>query len=232
MTFVASGTTGFLTFLQTWPWPMVSGLCGAAAFSVVTYTQIVRPWVRRRRLTRPFRAYFVIPPRQKSELDNVVQDDRVHLVKEIVVRSHSEVAIEIVLFPKLRFVQQEIYFGCEQGGVAEKPCPFEYFSSFVRQGIRGTGKPDKGHYIDDDGLYHVRESHLYVNDPRRIGFKVKTKKSGIYPAQVFVVADEARGKTTGLTIKVEDRPSTKCVAPNTANALLRRKRRPRTHTAD
>lgn len=144
----------------------------------------------------------------------MVQDDRVHLVKEIAVPSHSEVAIEIVLFPQLRFVQQEIYFGCEQGGVAEKPCPFEYFSSFVRQGIRGTGKPDKDH-----------PDHY-------IGFKVETKKSGIYPTQVFVVEDEARGKTTGLTIKVEDRPSTKMRCTEHRKCFVAPKASPATHTAD
>lgn len=92
------------------------------------------------------------------------------------------------------------------------------FSYFVRQGIRGTGKPDKDH-----------PDHY-------IGFKVETKKSGIYPTQVFVVVvvveDEARGKTTGLTIKVEDRPSTKMRCTEHRKCFVAPKASPATYTAD
>ena len=157
-------------------------------------------------MKRPFDAYFSITSLRRLPLEYVVQDDQDHEVKELVVPAHSEISIQIVLYPRLSFLEREIYFGCGENVFdPEKPRAREYFVPFVVEGERRSGKPDAahpGHYIDYNGFYHVREDYLYTNDTRVIGFKLLTKGPGNYPAQVFTVTDEIRGKAD-LVIKVQ-----------------------------
>ena len=87
----------------------------------------------------------------------------------------------------------------------------EWLVPFVREGVRRSGKPDAahpGHYTDYNGFYHVKEDILYTNDARVIGFKLVTRATGTYPAQIFTVTDEVRGKAD-LIIRVEHPPKTK-----------------------
>jgi hypothetical protein len=170
------------------------------------YTQILRPWCRRQKLKRPFEAHFLITSLGRFTLNYVLQDDEEHFVKELVVPANSEISIQIVLEPRVSFVQHELYFGCEESLVdINKPSATEFFVPFVVNGVRGSGKPDEahpGHYIDYNGFYHVRENYLYTKDTRVIGFKVQTKAPGIYPAQIYTVSDDVRGRAD-LTIRVE-----------------------------
>ena len=82
------------------------------AVSLIGYTQIIRPWRRRRKLKRPFKAHFVITSVDRFTLNYVQQDYREHFVKELVVPPNSEIPIQILLEPKLSFLEREIYFGC------------------------------------------------------------------------------------------------------------------------
>jgi hypothetical protein len=201
--------SGLWATIQGWPWSII---ISAAALSVVAYTQIIRPWRRRRRLRRPFDAYFVITTPGRFRMGYVVQDDKEHYVKELVVPSHSEVSIQIALEPKLSFLQHELYFGCDEGLVdEEKPRATEWFVPFVREGVRRSGKPDEahpGHYTDYNGFYHVRENYLYTKDARVIGFKLVTRRTGTFPAQIYFVTDDVRGKAE-LSIRVEQPARTK-----------------------
>jgi hypothetical protein len=182
--------------ISTWHWPMIAAflaggslLVGAVSLVIVATTQVIRPWLRCRKLKRPFDAYFSITSLHRFPLEYVVQDDQDHEVKELVVPAHSEIPIQIVLYPRLSFLEREIYFGCGENVFdPEKPRAREYFVPFVVEGERRSGKPDAAHprhYIDYNGFYHVREDYLYTNDTRVIGFKLVTKAPGDYPAQVL-----------------------------------------------
>jgi hypothetical protein len=201
-----------LAGIGTWPWSMISAFLGAGSVSVIVYTQLLRPWNRRRRLKKPFDAYFLITSLSRFNLDYVLQDDDEHFVKELVLPANSEVPIQIILEPRISFTQHELYFGCSENVVnREKPHATEYFVPFVKEGMRRSGKPDEhhpGHYTDYNGFYHVRENLLYTRDTRVIGFKLKTGAVGVYAAQVFVVTDDVRGKAD-LKIRVEDPVRTK-----------------------
>jgi hypothetical protein len=156
--------SGAWTAIQTWPWPIASAIFSATALVLIGYVQIFRPWRRRRKLKRPFRAYFLITSLGRFPLNYVLQDDQEHFVKELVVPSNSEIPIQIVLEPKLSFMQHELYFGCDESLADEKkPRATEWFVPFVRDGVRRSGKPDAehpGHYTDYNGFYHVRENFL------------------------------------------------------------------------
>jgi len=198
--------------IKTWPWPIISAFFSAAVVSLIGYTQFVRPWRRRCKLKRPFNAHFLITSVGRFPLNYVLQDDREHFVKELVVPPSSEIPIQIILEPRLSFTQHEIYFGCNEDLVDEgKPRATEYFVPFISQGVRRSGKPDAahpGHYTDYNGFYHVRENILYTTDARVIGFKLVTKTTGIYPAQIFTVTDDVRGRND-LVIRVEQPAKTK-----------------------
>jgi hypothetical protein len=210
--------------ISAWNWPMIAAflaggslVVGFVSLLIVAHTQVIRPWLRRRKLKRPFAAYFSITSRHRFPLEYVVQDDQDHEVKELVVPAHSEITIQIVLYPRLSFLEREIYFGCGENVFdPEKPRAREWFVPFVVEGDRRSRKPDAahpGHYIDYNGFYHVREDFLYTNDTRVIGFKLLTKAPGNYLAQVFTVTDEIRGKAD-LVIKVQRPVETKmrCVS--------------------
>jgi hypothetical protein len=205
--------SAILATISGWQWPMISAFFGAGAFSLVGYTQIIRPWLRRYKLRRPFKAYFLVTSLDRLPLlDYVLQDDQEHFVKELVVPPNSEIPIQIVLEPRLSFMQREIYFGCDEHSVdKEKPRAIEYFVPFVVEGVRGRGKPDAnhpGHYTDYNGFYHIREDYLYTKDTRVIGFKLVTKGTGTYPAQIYTQTDDVRGRVD-LIIKVERPAKTK-----------------------
>ena len=109
---------------------------------------------------RPFKAHFVITSRGRFTLNYIVQDDKEHFVRELVVPANTEVPIQIALEPRLSFLEHEIYFGCDESLVDEnKPRAIEWFVPFIREGVRRSGKPDAehpGHYTDYNGFYHVR----------------------------------------------------------------------------
>jgi hypothetical protein len=193
-------------------WSMVSAFLSAVAVFLVWYTSIFRPWRRRRRLRRPFDAYFLITSTGRFPLDYVQQNDREHYVKKLVVPPHKEIPIQIVLEPRVSFVQHELYFGCDESLVDEnKPRATEWFVPFVTEGVRKSGKPDaehSGHYTDYNGFYHVRENYLYTADTRVIGFKLLTGRTGTFRAQVYAVTDEVRGRAD-LKIMVQERAKTK-----------------------
>jgi len=201
-----------LAAIAAWPWAMFSTVFGGAVFLMVLHTQFIRPWRRRRKLRHPFKAHFVITARNRFELSYAQQDDKDHIVKELVVPPNAKIPVQILLEPKVSFMEREIYFGCEESLADEgKPQATEYFVPFVREGVRRSGKPDAqhpGHYTDYHGFYHVRQDYLYTNDARIVGFMLETKSTGTYPAQVYTVGDEVRGRAD-LTIKVEQPVQTK-----------------------
>jgi hypothetical protein len=199
--------------MATWHWSMIAAFLAGASFLVAGHSQILRPWLRRRKLRQPFRAYFLVTSLGRlPTLDYVLQDDEEHFVKELVVPPNSEIQIQIVLEPTVSFLQRELYFGCDEYSADKnKPHAIEYFVPFVAKGVRGQGKPDAahpGHYIDYNGFYHVREDYLYTKDTRVIGFKLVTGVTGTYPAQIYTQTDDVRGRAD-LIIKVERPAKTK-----------------------
>jgi len=137
-------------------------------------------------MQRAANAYFLIPSADQFALDYAQQNNRAHYVKKLVVPPHKEIPIQIVLEPRLSFMQRELYFGCgEHLADEEKPRATAWFVPFVREGVRKSGKPDAehpGHYTDTNGFYHVREDYLYTSDTRVIGFKLLTGRPGTFQA--------------------------------------------------
>jgi hypothetical protein len=197
-----------MSTVATWPWPVISALFGAAAFFVVVYTQIVRPWIRRRRLKHPCRVYFAIPPLQHTKLEHILQDDRGHEVAEIVLPSHKIVEVELIVCPIIAFHDGGISFGCD-GSDEDKPVVVERFDRLVKIGkSRWVPGEDDGYAIDRHGYIQIVTNRGRTKGSRiPLGFKLQTGRPGKYLAHIFFFTEEEVGKAT-LTIRVEERPKT------------------------
>ncbi|MGZ3308543.1 MAG: hypothetical protein ACXU9C_00835 [Xanthobacteraceae bacterium] len=136
----------------SWPWAMISAVCGAGAFSVVVWTQIVRPLRRQFRLKHPCRVYFAIPALQSNKLEHVLQDDLGHEVTELVLPANKIVEIELIICPIVPFHDGAISFGCE-GPDEDKPIVIERFDRLVKIGkSRWVPGEDEGYSIDRHGF--------------------------------------------------------------------------------
>jgi len=198
--------------MQQWPWPMISAFFAAGAFSILVYIQFIRPARRRKNLGRPFKAVFLIPGHHRHRLDYVVQDSVDHSLSELVLPSQSKCEIQIMLSPVISFKSSELTFGFDWMGKTDliKPVPTDYFVPFIERGIRRSGNPDTDpeHYVDFNKHYHIRRDSLYVlGQDIIVGFKIQTRDSGVYKAQLSFKAEEVEG-TAELTVRVEDRPQT------------------------
>jgi hypothetical protein len=52
--------SAILMAIDTWRWPMIGAFLSACSLLIIGHTQISRPWLRRRKLKRPFRAHLGI----------------------------------------------------------------------------------------------------------------------------------------------------------------------------
>lgn len=203
--------------IQQWPWPMISALFAAAAFSILVYIQFIRPAIRRKNLKRPVRAVFLIPGHHRYRLSYVVQDSDDHSLSELVLPSQSECEIQIMLSPLISFRSSELTFGFDWMGKTDstKPFPTDFFVPFVERGLRRKSNPDTDpdHYVDFNKHYHIRRDNLHVlGQDAIVGFKIQTRDPGIYKAQLSFKAEEVEGKAE-LTVRIEDQPQTpmRCV---------------------
>ena len=87
-------------------WPAVGATVGVLSLLTLIWVQIGRPLLRRWRMKSPYQVHFTIIPLQQVKLDHVLQDDRGHHVKELVLPSNMVVEIEIECLPKTSFYEQ------------------------------------------------------------------------------------------------------------------------------
>lgn len=202
-------------------WTKAGAALSALVLFSYWYAEVLAPKLRRKKrlkaLTTPADAFFLITSTKHRKIDFAVQDSEEHLVKELVLPSHAESKIEILLRPRVFFRTSEISFGCHGNReMGDKPCAIEYFNPFIVKGIGRSAIPDTdpGHIIDHNDYYHlVRDMHWSVGTDRIVGFKVLTKGRGVHKAEVVFGGEEVEGQSE-LTIRVEDEPKTfmKCVS--------------------
>jgi len=101
-------------------WEVLAGITAAAVFAISIYAEFIRPQIRKYKLKSPCRAYFHIRELGLGALSHIVQDDRAHNVRELVLPSNSIVEIEIAYVPLIEFRVEETVFGCE-GHLDSKP---------------------------------------------------------------------------------------------------------------
>lgn len=202
--------------ILAWPWSMIAVIIGFGTFCMILYVNFIRPKLRRRKLRKPARAFFIIPKmiRQCDYAEQEMEEE--HKVKQVVLPTNSEIVIHLVYTPRLVFQTKEVAFGCEVlTGDPRKPAPIEYDNPFILQGRnRVVPGPDNADYIDIDGNYHATQDKTWsVGTDRAYAFKMRTSGPGTYKAITTFSGDEREGKADDLTIRIEDYPKTpmRCV---------------------
>src|SRR5437879_1168995 len=119
--------------MEQWHWPMVSAVVGTTVLLVALWVNFARPAIRRHRLRRPCRPYFVVRELEHGTLDYIIQDDDAHRVTELVLPSNSVVDIEIAYDPLISFHVEETVLGID-GNLDSKPLPLERHTRFITEG--------------------------------------------------------------------------------------------------
>jgi hypothetical protein len=168
--------------------------------------EFLLPWLRNRKLKHPCKAYFHIREMRVGELDYILQDDKAHKVKELVLLFNSLVDIEIAYNPIVDFRVEETVFGFI-GDADSKPVIEEAIAPFVAKGE--IAMPPA--YWDRNDNYHYpsRSMGRAIGSCYTKGFKVQTQQAGVYKVYLGFMTDERDGEDTSMRIRVEDKPSMK-----------------------
>jgi hypothetical protein len=200
--------------LADWPWEMIAAFLSAAVLVLYLAVEFIRPHVRRRKLKRPCNVQFVIHPTREGHSDYAIQDDNWHFAKEITLPPASDFHVEIMLRPRLNFVESEFAFGCSDDSPLDadkKPFATGYINSFIVRGKKSaTPEEDENHYTDRHGFYHIRRSFAQrsVGQDFIVGLKLRTRAVGVFKVEVWLTTEEKQGIDRNLTIRVEEPPKT------------------------
>lgn len=159
----------------------------------------------------PLDVHFLVPSRSQRTIQFAAQDDREHLLNEIVLSPKFVTLIELRLHPRTRFVTSAILFGCvhddrDKAALEQKPRPVKLID------IYGQGQLELESEIDRAVGRKTNSRHEYQwNKEIRwnpsavivIGIEIETRAKGRYVFRTSLIGDETQS-TTELTIRVED----------------------------
>ena len=192
---LASGA-GILSMSEDfWWW---GGAASTVAAGLVIWVNWCRPYLRERRMRRPFRVLMVRPPGE-TESD---------MVNELTAPPDAELSIQLRIDPRLHYEQQDIVFGFV-GDKDRRPVPIRALNEFIKAGKRRDQSPENSdnHFLDENDNYHIREQRfLTKSNCYRYGYLVQTREPGCYPIRLEVVTECGEGlPVNGLFLIVEAR---------------------------
>ena len=179
-------------------------LVAACALFVGAWNVFDAPAVRKWRLRRPAHAHFTNRnPRQALSGRDVSKGDP-HYIRRLVLQSGQVTLIEIGYWPRVPFHLNELIVSVG-GDFSARPRILERTDQYVQSGAKPPTTKD---YFAGD-VYHAHfDLDRNVGTHRVIGFKLKTKKAGLYPIRLDFITNEISGSFEGLEILVEDNPTT------------------------
>jgi hypothetical protein len=166
--------------------------------------------LRERELNDPVDIHFLVPPRSQRTVEYAEQDDREHLLYEIILAPLASTIVEVRIQPRTRFVTDTFLFGCAHDDadlIAKelKPCPMELIDIYGQGHIRPNSRPGEtpGHVINSRLQYRWNhEIKWNALTTLVLGIRIKTNATGTYVWETRFVGDEAESLKT-LTIRVE-----------------------------
>jgi hypothetical protein len=197
---------GLAVFVMGWDWQKTGAIAALIVLAISVWVNFIAPWLRKRRLKKPCKAFFHIRELAKGELSYVLQDDEAHQVKELVLPANALVEIEVTYSPTTPFYVEETVFECA-GDYDSKPIVEVPLRPFVAKGEFPKGVS----YWNRHGGYHYssRYGGRAVGSWYVKGFLLRTKAPGTYKAWIGFLTDEVDGDATDLAIKVEEKPLTR-----------------------
>ncbi|MCP4409274.1 MAG: hypothetical protein GY807_16280 [Gammaproteobacteria bacterium] len=162
--------------------------------SMIAWINFVRPWLRNRKLKKPFEIRF----KDGSNRDSPETD-------ELSVAANSEVKINFRIRPNVHHVVHELILNI-QGPSDEKPLVRSFINTFVREG-KATASPetDDSHYIDYNHNYHMMRHREYTKgNSYAVGYVIKTRNPGQYPVLFKAMTEGGDSESKNqLTLIVE-----------------------------
>lgn len=192
------------SFLQAYYIDIVRSLLFLAG--VIPFYYLWKQW----KLRNPVKIFFLVPRYSMHDLKYIVQDEREHLTREIILPSNRESLILIWYRPKLNYheIEQYIEFKAKDGGnISKKPMAISYYNPFVLEGKTKKGDPlnNENHYIDWWRSYHILTDKDRLRDEvYTSGYIVQTYDKGDYDVNVEICTPTRKGKSKHLKIKVRD----------------------------
>jgi hypothetical protein len=189
----------------------VLGVLGVFGFGLWEFA--LQPCLRRRKLRRPCKAFFLISA--MDQCSHAVQDDKPHYVEELTLPEEEEVQIDILYIPNLDFTYSQIFFGCgkqNNENLTTKPVINTLANRFIKRGDpeESPEKNPETQYVDEHEFYHVTKSKAVAKGAvYRFGFKIQTRKIGRYEFSICFLSEEEGYHENKLFIRVEKNPSTK-----------------------
>jgi len=197
------------------PWTIAGTVIGACILVatlfliVTTLIEWVRPGRRLKALIAdPADVQFLIPSRARG-CDHAIQDERNHLVTQLILPPNSDTLVEIRIAPRHTFETHTLQFGTpytegDEEGYERKPRALSYLNPFIAVGVDRAGVPGEtpGHKINTHGYYQL-EMPWYWNPQtiRVIGLKVRTRSKGTYEWQtVLAGADFVAFKKLSIVV--------------------------------
>jgi hypothetical protein len=209
--------------VSTWRWDIIGACAGiisaVSATVILGFVERFERSRRRRQLRRPGSVYFIIPASFHHVCDYAVQNELEHRLETIVLPSHSEFIVDLVVEASVEFDTAEIAIGFD-GEWSKKPYVTERYNRFIEVGNRRhvvPGVEGSHDYIDKHHYYHALEnSQFNVGNAKALGFKIKTVSPGIFHLNLPFSGSSVRGEFTGLMIVVSEIPTLpmRCVDPN------------------
>jgi hypothetical protein len=183
-----------------WAAPIIAGI----GLLIIIWVNFIKSWLRNRKLRHPVKAHFTIRNSQQSLSGRDVSHGDPHLIRRLVLPSNQIVEIELGFLPLIPFYATEIVFGCI-GDQVDAPGILERHHQYIESGARPSAEKD---YLASNA-YHARVDRKYnIGTHYVIGFKIQTKRAGVFPVSLSFITDEIEGNYERLEFLVEDTPST------------------------
>ena len=121
----------------------------------------------------------------------------------------------------ISFATSVIYFGCNEQDDLDldtKPIIKSIYSRFIERGDpeESPESHPETNQADRHKYYHIRKPKIVArNETYPLGFKIQTRKAGIYRFRLFFSGEEVGTIKNNLFIQVEEKVGTrmKCTSP-------------------
>jgi len=153
---------------------------------------------REEELNDPVDMHFLVPPLSQRRIEYAQQDDREHLLSELLLAPNTSTLVELRLHPRTRFVTTEFLFGCvddPEGLVtSRKPRPVELIDVYGQGHITPNSRPNEtpGHVINSRLEYRWNYERKWNGLTTLIlGIRIETDEEGRYLWHTTLIGDEA-----------------------------------------
>jgi hypothetical protein len=192
-------------------WVVAAALFAGATFVAYLLKEIAPSLYRHFRIKNPCKVCFVITSFDRGTVDYVIQDDKEHFTRELIVPTNHDVYVQILFKAKIAFMQHQLTLVFENPHHATEPPLVDHYKlQFVRIGeSEKFPKADVGHWIDHHDTYHITEErprakHQYFT----YGFIVKTRDAGNFPMSIGLGFDGSEVDYR-LNFIVQEKPNTR-----------------------